>query len=87
MSLSDVLPMFESLGLTVTDERPYEVTPRDGAAGVDLRLRPAAPTAPIDVDAIRERFHEGFARVWRGEAEQRRLQRADRSAPGWTGAR
>ena len=31
VSLSDVLPMFESLGLTVTDERPYEVTPRDGA--------------------------------------------------------
>ena len=30
VSLSDVLPMFESLGLTVTDERPYEVTPRDG---------------------------------------------------------
>ena len=29
--LSNVLPMFESLGLTVTDERPYKVKPRDGA--------------------------------------------------------
>ena len=69
VSLSDVLPMFESLGLTVTDERPYEVTPRDGAAGVDLRLRPAVAPGEVDADAIRERFHEGFARVWHGEAE------------------
>ena len=69
VSLSDVLPMFESLGLTVTDERPYQVTPRDGAAGVDLRLRAAGARATVDVDAIRDRFHDGFARVWRGEAE------------------
>ena len=39
-------------------------------AGVDLRLRAAAPASEVDVDAIRERFHEGFARVWHGEAEQ-----------------
>ena len=25
---------------------------------------------PVDVDAIRDRFHEGFERVWRGDAEQ-----------------
>ena len=31
VSLSDVLPMFESMGLEVLDERPYRVTPRDGA--------------------------------------------------------
>ena len=65
----DVLPMFERLGLTVTDERPYAVTPRDGAAGVDLRLRPAGARATVDADAIRERFQEGFARVWHGDAE------------------
>ena len=38
LTLSDVLPMFESMGLRVRDERPYEVTPSD-AADVDLRLR------------------------------------------------
>ena len=44
------------------------VTPREGAAGLDLRLRAAGP-GDVDVDAIRDRFHEGFVRVWRGEAE------------------
>ena len=69
MSLSDVLPMFESLGLTVTDERPYRVAPRDGAPVwiYDFGLQ---AKGPVDADAIRERFHEGFARVWHGEAEQ-----------------
>ena len=58
-----------SLGLTVTDERPYRVTPRDGAPVwiYDFGLE---AKGPVDADAIRERFHEGFARVWRGEAEQ-----------------
>jgi glutamate dehydrogenase len=69
VSLSDVLPMFESLGLTVTDERPYKVAPRDGAPVwiYDFGLQ---AKGPVDADAIRERFHEGFARVWHGDAEQ-----------------
>ena len=69
VSLSDVLPMFESLGLTVTDERPYRVTPREGPPAwlYDFGLQ---ARGPVDADAIRERFHEGFVRVWNGEAEQ-----------------
>lgn len=71
VSLSDVLPMFESLDLTVTDERPYLVTPREGPPAwlYDFGLQAKGDTE-IDVDAIRDRFHEGFERVWRGEAEQ-----------------
>ena len=68
VSLSDVLPMFESLGLTVTDERPYEVTPRDGTPAWIYDFGLVAP-GEVDADAIRERFHDGFARVWHGEAE------------------
>lgn len=69
VSLSDVLPMFESLGLTVTDERPYLVTPREGPPAwlYDFGLQ---AKGEVDVDAIRDRFHEGFERVWRGDAEQ-----------------
>src|SRR4051794_4830354 len=68
VSLSDVLPMFESLGLTVTDERPYRVTPKDAPPAwlYDFGLQ---ARGPVDADAIRDRFHEGFARVWAGEAE------------------
>ncbi len=68
VSLSDVLPMFESLGLTVTDERPYEVTPRDGTPAWIYDFGLVAP-GDVDADAIRQRFHDGFARVWHGDAE------------------
>src|SRR4051794_1699186 len=68
VSLSDVLPMFESLGLVVTDERPYRVAPQD-AAPVWLYDFGLQCSGPVDADAIRERFHEGFARVWAGDAE------------------
>src|SRR5690349_20304323 len=66
VSLSNVLPMFESLGLTVTDERPYRVTPREGAP-VWLYDFGLLARGPVDADAIRDRFHDGFARVWNGE--------------------
>ena len=71
VSLSEVLPMFESMGLEVLDERPYRVTPRDRPPAwiYDLGLHDAAD-AELDVDAIRERFHDGFARIWHGDVEQ-----------------
>ena len=60
--------MFESLGLVVTDERPYRVTPRDAQPAwiYDFGLHTGVD---VDADAIRERFHEGFVRVWNGDAE------------------
>ena len=71
VSLSDVLPMFESMGLEVLDERPYRVAPREGPGAwiYDLGLHDPTVTE-IDADAIRERFHDGFARVWHGDVEQ-----------------
>ena len=72
VSLSDVLPMFESMGVEVTDERPYEVRPRDGAPIwiYDFGLAYSADEElDADADAVRERFHDAFARVWRGEVE------------------
>ena len=53
----DVLPMFENMGVTVADERPYEVDARATASRrLDLRLRPR-PTRGADestTDAIRD---------------------------------
>ena len=68
VSLSDVLPMFESLGLTVSDERPYRISPSDAEAVwiYDFGLLAGGE---VDVDTIRDRFHEGFARIWQGDAE------------------
>jgi glutamate dehydrogenase len=72
--LSAVLPLFENMGLRVRDERPYEVTPQDGAPtwiydfGVTYRAG-----GEIDVDELRERFQDAFVRVWRRELENDRF--------------
>jgi glutamate dehydrogenase len=69
-TLSEVLPMFESMGLRVRDERPYEVVPSDGSPTwiYDFGVEYAADRE-LDVDEVRERFQDAFVRVWRGEVE------------------
>jgi glutamate dehydrogenase len=76
VALSDVLPMLEHMGLKVISELPYTVTP--GGAGEGKAERPiwihdfcmvTPDGAEIDVSAVRELFHEAFARVWSGEME------------------
>jgi glutamate dehydrogenase len=71
VTLSEVLPMFESMGLRVRDERPYEVTPSDGPPTwiYDFGVEYAAAGGEFDVDDVRERFQDAFGRVWRGEVE------------------
>src|SRR5215207_4935017 len=62
--------MFESMGLRVRDERPYEVTPSDGSPTwiYDFGVEYDAD-GELDVDEVRERFRDAFVRVWRGEVE------------------
>src|SRR3546814_16988352 len=78
--LSDALPVLENMGLRAISEIPYEVhfkgDGRDQAtAGAgrtvyvhdfDLATR---DDETIDIGAMRDPFHEAFARVWRGEVE------------------
>jgi glutamate dehydrogenase len=70
VSLSEVLPMFENMGLRVADERPYQVSPRDGAPTwvYDFGLAYQADRE-LDADEVREGFQEAFARVWHGDVE------------------
>ncbi len=68
--LSDVLPLLEDMGVMVTDERPYEVTPR-GEAPVwiyDFGLR-HNEGPEFQADGVREIFQDAFARAWRGQSE------------------
>ena len=67
--LSDVLPLLEDLGVTVYDERPYEI---DRIGPVDAWIYDFGLTndgGPIDLDAVGEKFKEAFAQAWRGEIE------------------
>ena len=65
--LSDVLPTFEHLGAKVSDEHPYEITPR----GVEpVWLYDFGLTAPGErLEAVSEAFADTFLGVWSGELE------------------
>ncbi len=68
MLLSAVLPVLHSLGVTVTDERPYELTRDDARVHVyDFGLR--LPAGARDVTEIRGHMQNAFSAAWRGEAE------------------
>ncbi|MBP2474241.1 glutamate dehydrogenase [Crossiella equi] len=75
ITLSQVLPMLQRMGVEVVDEHPYEIRREDGAQcwifDFGLRLDPAVleRVADEDLDAVRTRFQEAFAAAWRGQAE------------------
>jgi glutamate dehydrogenase len=70
IALSDVLPIFENMGLRVDDERPYEIKPEGRRAAwiYDIGV-----VCDFDVDlraeATRTAFQDAFTRVWSGEFE------------------
>ena len=70
LPLSDVLPMLENMGLKVVGEEPFEVSYRygDGTGAVwihDFHMRTRSGAA-VDLAAVRDQFHETFARVFVG---------------------
>src|SRR6185503_6275871 len=70
LMLSDVLPLFENMGVQVADERPYPIVPRgrDGVWIYDFGLTYPGE-GDIDAGGIRESFQDTFVRAWRGEVE------------------
>jgi glutamate dehydrogenase len=70
LALSNMLPLFENMGVEVADERPYEVTPR-GAQPVwiyDFGLTDAGE-GELETDQLRGAFQDAFIRTWRGDVE------------------
>ncbi len=69
--LSDILPILENMGVKVLAEMPYEVALDGVGAPVWVReLRMVSEDGmAIDLDSVREAFHETFECVWRGEVE------------------
>ena len=68
--LSDVLPLLENMGVTVTNERPYEIHRRDYPPVwiYDFGLR-RDEGEDLEPEQVRGLFEDAFARVWRGEIE------------------
>ncbi|HEY7453689.1 MAG TPA: NAD-glutamate dehydrogenase domain-containing protein, partial [Thermoleophilaceae bacterium] len=70
LMLSDVLPLFENMGVQVADERPYPIKLRggDGVWVYDFGLTYSG-SGDLDASGVRESFQDTFVRVWRGEVE------------------
>ncbi|WP_433614009.1 NAD-glutamate dehydrogenase [Dactylosporangium sp. CA-139114] len=68
MVLSAVLPVLHSLGVRVTDERPYEVVRSDGTIYLyDFGLQ--LPPDSRAIADVRPHLENAFSATWRGEAE------------------
>jgi glutamate dehydrogenase len=68
MLLSTVLPVLHSLGVKVSDEKPYEVRRIDGTTYLyDFGLR--LPAGSREVMEVRAHVENAFSAAWRGEAE------------------
>ncbi len=68
MMLSTVLPVLHSLGMTVTDEHPYEVARGDATIYLyDFGL--VMPDGARDLPEIRPHLENAFSATWRGESE------------------
>ena len=71
--LSQSLPMLEHMGVQVIEERPYEVkrTADKATAAVELWIDDFGMQVPgrdeLDVEGLRERFHDTVSRTWHGD--------------------
>jgi glutamate dehydrogenase len=76
VSLSYLLPILQSMGVVVTDERPYEIERRDGSVLwiYDFGLRHAPVGVAASPATLHSRFHDALAAAWRGRAEVDGLQ-------------
>ncbi len=71
IALSTVLPSLENFGLKVISEIPFEMQPagEDRPVWIHDFTMVTADGADVDVPQIRDKFHEAYARIWAGEAE------------------
>lgn len=70
LSLSDVMPILENLGLRVETEHPYGIKRKDGRSiwvhefGLTFNYGSA-----IDINKVSDIFQESFLRIWEGDAD------------------
>src|SRR5919108_639454 len=70
LALSDMLPLFENMGVQVADERPYKITRSEGGPAwiYDFGLVYEGD-GELETDGVRETFQDAFLRAWRGDVE------------------
>ncbi|MBM7772433.1 glutamate dehydrogenase [Actinokineospora baliensis] len=79
ITLSQVLPVLQNMGVEVVDERPYELRREDGTRwwiyDFGLRIEPAVLEGrdADQLDRLKVDFQEAFAAIWRNDAEPDRF--------------
>ena len=69
ITLTEVLPMLENMGMKVLSEHPYEMHVGDTAIVIqDFEVQPAG-RFDFDLDTVRDTFQQSFERIWRGQTE------------------
>jgi len=70
IALSDVLPIFENMGLRVISERPHEIVMHDGSSVWinDFGIQ-RSDNAAVSIEVVRNAFQEAFSKVWYGDTE------------------
>jgi glutamate dehydrogenase len=69
ITLTEVLPMLENMGLKILSEHPYEMHLGDATVVIqDFEVQPAA-RFDFDIEQIKETFQTSFERIWRGQTE------------------
>lgn len=70
LSLSDLLPPLENMGVHVRGDRSYQIQRLDGKSiwMHDFSLSYGL-AAKVQLDDVREKFQHAFRRVWEGDAE------------------
>jgi len=69
ITLTEVLPMLENMGLKILSEHPYEMHLGDSTVVIqDFEVQPAG-RFDFDLDSVRDTFQNSFERIWRGQTE------------------
>ncbi|MBK8158985.1 MAG: NAD-glutamate dehydrogenase [Rhodospirillaceae bacterium] len=71
IALSTVLPSLENFGLKVISENPFDVRPvgQEQPVWIHAFIMVTADGGEVDITAIRDKFHEAYAKIWGGQME------------------
>lgn len=83
ITLSDVMPILENMGLKAVAELPFEVRPKNDATSIwihDFLLETPEFENSVDVASVKENFEKAFVKIWYNELENDGLNRLVLSA-------
>ncbi|MBS0359550.1 MAG: NAD-glutamate dehydrogenase [Proteobacteria bacterium] len=73
ITLSDVIPIFENMGMRVISEKPYEITLKESSSywinDFTMSFNRVNTDEQFDMESMKEVFQDAFAQIWFGIVE------------------